>query len=210
MVSSVVIVNVGKIFCKACYILEGDSNLIFRANVILSNFELFVGVSVEEFTLPFDHKLDNNIKRRFIFLANIKIDLMWKLMKLNNYSKKKKITKVQLLIEESKLHKKILEDGGKIKNSPSINKNIESNMGQRRSGRTNVNLDYRSISGIRSRNNNTNNNNTTNPFDYIQQQLMSIKSEWGDLKTLRDDAQKQVTAKERELKNCNWKDQRGD
>ena len=78
-------------------------------------------------------------------------------------------------------------------------------MGQRRSGRTNVNLDYRFISGIHSRNTNTNNNNTTNPFDYIQQQLKSINSEWGDLKALRDDAQKQVTAKERELKNLQLK-----
>ena len=93
--------------------------------------------------------------------------------------KQKDFTKVQLLIEESKLHKEILEDGRKIKNSPSINNNIESNMGQRRSGRTNVNLDYRFISGIHSRNTNANNNNTTNPFDYIQQQLKSINSEWG-------------------------------
>ena len=90
MVSSIGIVNVGKIFYKACYIFEGDSNLVFRANVILSNFELFVGGSVEEFTLPYDHKLDNNIKRRFIFLANKKIALMWQLMKLKNYSKKNK------------------------------------------------------------------------------------------------------------------------
>ena len=58
------------------------------------------------------------------------------------------------------------------------------------------------MSSIRSRNtntNNNNNNNNTNPLDHIQQQLNSIKSEWVDLKALRDDAQKQLTTKERDL-----------
>ena len=117
--------------------------------------------------------------------------------------KQKELIKVQQLIEELKVQKEILEDGENINNNngPITNDNIEINIGQRRSGRSNVNLDYRSMSGIRSRNNNTNNNNNTNPLDHIQQQLNSIKSEWVDLKALRDDAQKQVTAKERDLKN---------
>ena len=110
--------------------------------------------------------------------------------------KQKELIKVQTLIEELKLQKEILEDGENInnKNDPITNNNIEINIGQRRSGRSNVNLDYRSMSGIRSRNNNTNdnnnnnNNNNTNQLDHIQQELNSVKSEWVDLKALRDDA----------------------
>ena len=205
------IANVGKLFCKSYCILEGDSNLVFCTNVILPNVELFVGDSVDEFTLPFDHKLDNNIEKAVHILSKyqecfvVAITEAKKLLE----EKAKRLTKVQLLIEVVKLQKKILEDRENINNNniPSTNNNILSNMGQRRSGRSNVNLDYRSMSGIRSRNNNTNdnnnnnNNNNTNPLDHIQQQLNSIKSEWVDLKALRDDAQKQVTAKERDLIN---------
>ena len=35
LVESAVTTNVGNIFCKSCCILEGDINLIFRANAIL-------------------------------------------------------------------------------------------------------------------------------------------------------------------------------
>ena len=210
LVSSAVIANVGKIFCKSCYILEGDSNLVFRASVILSNVELFVGDSVDEFTLPFDHKLDNNIEKAVHILSKYKecfVVVITEAKKIFE-EKQKELIKLQQLIEELKLQKEILEDGENInnKNGPITNDNIEINIGQRRSGRSNVNLDYRSMSGIRSRNNNTNdnnnnnnNNNNTNPLDHIQQELNSIKSEWVDLKALRDDAQKQVTAKERDL-----------
>ena len=71
-------------------------------------------------------------------------------------------------------------------------------MGQRRSERSNINLDYRTMGGICSR---KTNNNNTNPLEHIKQQLNSVKIEWVDLKTLRDDAQKQVTAKGRESKH---------
>ena len=71
-------------------------------------------------------------------------------------------------------------------------------MEQRRSGRGNINLNYRTMSGIFNRNtntntnnnNNNNNNNNTNQLDRIQQQLNSVKIEWVHLKVLRDDAQK--------------------
>ena len=76
-------------------------------------------------------------------------------------------------------------------------------MGQRRIGRSNINLDYLTMSGIRNRNTNTNNNNNhnTNSLDRIKQQLNSTNINWVDLKALGDNAQKQVTAKERELKH---------
>ena len=47
-------------------------------------------------------------------------------------------------------------------------------MGQRRSERSNINLDYRTMGGIRSR---KTNNNNTNPLYHIQQQLYSVKTE---------------------------------
>ena len=53
-------------------ILEGDSNLVFRANAILSNVELFVGNSVDKFTLPFDHNFDRNMKKAVQILSTCK------------------------------------------------------------------------------------------------------------------------------------------
>ena len=112
---------------------------------------------------------------------------------------------IQLLIEELKLRKKLIEDGPNTNNSNGLNtnNNIEINIGQRRIGRSNINLDYRTMSGIRNRNTNTNNNNNhnTNSLDRIKQQLNSTNIEWVDLKALCDNARKEVTAKERELKH---------
>ena len=77
-------------------------------------------------------------------------------------------------------------------------------MGQRRSERSSINLNCRTMNGIRNlnttTNTNTNNNNNTNSLDHTHQQLNSVKLEQVDLKALHDDAQKQVTAKEKELK----------
>ena len=172
------------------------------ANAILSNFELFVGDSVDEITLRFDENHDNNITkaaqilRKYKESFNVAITEAKKLLE----EKAKRLTKVQLLIEELKLWKEIIEDEQNTNNNnvPNINNDIESNTGQRRSGRRNNNLDYRTISGIRNRNTNTNtntNNNNTNPLYHIQQQLYSVKTEWVDLKASCDDAQKQVIAK---------------
>jgi hypothetical protein len=42
----------GEIFCNSCYTLEGDSNLVFSADAVLSKADDFTGINANDFNIP--------------------------------------------------------------------------------------------------------------------------------------------------------------
>ena len=80
---------------------------------MLSNVELFVGDPINEFTLPFDYIVYNNITKVVQILGKYKDSYNVAITETKNLheEKLKKVKRVQLLIEELKLQKEIIENG---------------------------------------------------------------------------------------------------
>ena len=47
----------GDLFYGSCYILEGDSNIVFRADAVLSRVEDFTGANADDFSIN-DNEID--------------------------------------------------------------------------------------------------------------------------------------------------------
>ena len=44
----------GDLFCRPCYILEGDYNIVLRDDAVLSRVEDFMGVNTDDFSINDD------------------------------------------------------------------------------------------------------------------------------------------------------------
>ena len=88
----------GNKFCKACYVLEGDSNLIFRVDSILCNLERFTGLEEEHFVLP-----NNNEELNEEFDASIvmAIDLIQPFVKKTDEAREALATTSLVMLEAS-------------------------------------------------------------------------------------------------------------
>eukprot|EP00957_Ditylum_brightwellii_P110284 8411532-Ditylum_brightwellii.AAC.1 len=72
IVAAAAISYAGDIFCKSCYILEGNLNSVFRNDAVLSHVETFVGTNEHDFTVSSTNpKMQTGINRAVALMGRV-------------------------------------------------------------------------------------------------------------------------------------------
>lgn len=197
--------HVGKPLCESCYIMESDSNLVFRADSILCRLDKFFGTekdAEEDFTLP-ESVISSPIKRALEITEEVKKPLLDKIDELKCLLSEKDA----IVAEKSNSVTNLSQEKEGLE--AEIANNVESNTRRsngrrgRGSGRATATINYQQMAnGTRP----TSTRDDGNPqLNTLIGRLNEAVTECQQARVERDDVMKNLGKAEKELQKFNEK-----